>query len=184
MYYKNIHSRMNRFIDFVNETMQFFVDLIDRLSVFGTMGKLMLVMIISFTVSPIFYSIQRFCEVNLQYAVIWFVLVLADMVTGFSKHWKTHTISFRDFCLKTMEKVFVSFCGLAIFTAFSMSFVSGTVVSEYIVLFGQISVSIYIGGSALTNLYVLTSGRFPPIAFMERLKNFNKDGSIHNLTKE
>ncbi len=157
--------------------------LISQLETYGTIGKVMLVAILSTILSPLIYSAQRFIDVNVDYVLLWFIFLLADMVTGLMKHWKTKTISFRDFMLKTMEKVFVSFCGLSVFSAFALSFASESFIEHYLIMFGQISISVYIGGSALTNMYVITRGKFPPIAFMERLKNFNKDGVIEGLTK-
>ena len=157
--------------------------LIDSLSQFGFIGKLLFIAILATILSPLVYGLQRITDANVNYILIWFILVMSDMFTGLWKHWKNKTISFRDFALKTIEKVFVSFVGLSIFSAFALSFAHDGFIEKYLILFGQISVSVYIGGSALTNLYVISSGKFPPVAFMERLKNFNKDGSIDNLTK-
>ena len=176
-------AKNNRLLDMLNKINLSLAYLIEQLENYGVLGKVMLVAIFATLISPLVYSAQRFIDLNIDYVLLWFIFVLSDMVTGLWKHWKTKTISFRDFILKTMEKVFVSFCGLSVFSAFALSFATDSFIQHYLMLFGQISISVYIGGSALTNLYVITSGKFPPIAFMERLKNFNKDGVIEGLTK-
>lgn len=176
-------AKKNRLLDMFNKINLSLTYLIEQLENYGVLGKVMLVAIFTSFLSPFVYSAQRFVDINIDYVLLWFIFVLSDMVTGLAKHWKNKTVSFRDFALKTIEKVFVSFCGLSIFSAFALSFATDSFIEHYLMLFGQISISVYIGGSALTNLYVITSGKFPPIAFMERLKNFNKDGVIEGLTK-
>ena len=160
--------------------------IIDNFAEYGTFGKILLIFLFTTPISLIVFivlGIDRFINGNGDYIVIWFVLLISDTTSGILKHWMKHTFSGKDMFIKAMLKTFVSFCGLMIFTSFATIFATGSYAETYILLFGKVAVAVYIGESALVNLYTITGKKFPPIAFMERLKNFKEDGSIDNLLK-
>lgn len=158
--------------------------LIEKFAEFGSLGKMLLVFIFSTFLSPFIYGIERFIDGNVSYVVVWAVLLTADSATGIMKHWIAHTFSAQDFFIKATIKTFVSFCGLMVFSAFAFSFSEKSFAEEYLLLFGRIAVSVYVGESALVNMYIITGKKFPPIAFMERLKNFKEQGSFDSFTKK
>jgi len=53
--------------------------------------------------------------------------------------------------------------------------------SNSLELGGQIACFIYVGGSGLKSCFYISKGKFPPIGFMRRMKNFEETFEISKM---
>lgn len=113
------------------------------------------------------------------------LLLFIDLVTGIWKHLKQ-----KDFCWKRMytgflQKMVISFLGMTAFNVLGnvreLSELEG--LRAYLILCGKLVNIFYVGGSAFNNMFIITGGKFPPVGWMERMKNFNRTTDISALNK-
>lgn len=113
------------------------------------------------------------------------LLLIIDLVTGIWKHLKK-----KDFCWKRMytgflQKLVISFLGMTAFNVLGnvreLSELEG--LRAYLILCGKLVNVFYVGGSAFNNMFIITGGKFPPVGWMERMKNFNRTADISALNK-
>lgn len=130
--------------------------------------------------------IHRYVLTDRSFAEILIILIIFDLLSGMAKHWKLHTFSFFELFKGLLIKVFASITGLIVFNAFGQikGMDQNTLILANFILFGKLCNAVYVGGSFFNNLYILTGRKFPPLAWMNRMKDFNKSGSISNLTGE
>lgn len=120
-----------------------------------------------------------------KFIEILFILFMADLTTGMWKHWKEHNFSFKELYTHLLQKVFVSIVGMTLFNTLAQLDSGGDakVIVDYFKLVGKVFNALYVGGSAFSNLYIITGGKFPPVGFMKRLKKFNESADVTDLTK-
>lgn len=135
----------------------------------------------SFAASPLFATLAMFVnpleEMLTREEDFFTTLLMAlsiDLVIGIIKYVKLFQFSFREMLLGFIVKVFVAFGGMVLFLSFA-GLEEGWA-SEWFTLVAKFTVLLYPAGSALTNMYVITNGKFPPLEFMKRLKWF--DGMV------
>ena len=120
-----------------------------------------------------------------EFMAILVLCLISDMILGVWKHWKLCTFDFKELYTGVATKTAVSFLGMVIFNAFAS--IMNVIPELYIgfMLIGKVANLVYVGGSALNSMYVITGGKFPPVAFMDRLKKFNTtlDVSVFKATK-
>lgn len=113
------------------------------------------------------------------------ICIIADLITGIWKHLKQHTFDWKRLYTGLIEKVGISMIGMIIFNSIGsieeLSKLAGF--KEWLVLVGKLTNVLYVGGSALNNLYVVSGGQFPPVGWMKRMKAFNSDLDLKELTK-
>lgn len=98
--------------------------------------------------------------------------ILIDLVVGVMKHVKLHAFSFRELVIGLIIKVVVAYGGLILFLSFAM--LEDGWASDWFTLVAKFTVLLYPAGSAISSMYCLTDGSFPPISFMRRLKAFDE----------
>lgn len=112
------------------------------------------------------------------------ILLFIDLVTGVWKH-----LLQRDFCWRRLytgflQKMVISFLGMTVFNVLGnlqeLSEMDG--LRAYLILCGKLVNIFYVGGSAFNNMFIITGGKFPPVGWMERMKNFNRTADISQLT--
>lgn len=112
------------------------------------------------------------------------VLLIIDLATGVWKH-----LLQRDFCWRRLytgflQKLVISFLGMTVFNVLGnlqeLSEMDG--LRAYLILCGKLVNIFYVGGSAFNNMFIITGGKFPPVGWMERMKNFNRTADIGQLT--
>jgi len=122
---------------------------------------------------------------NYSYIAFVFVAIIFDHALG---TW-VHGLIKRDFSIKKniigffTKTVLVIIVGIIV-EGMTEIMVHDNIIKDYFSLIARLMVFIYPAGSALMNCAVITNGKFPPIGFMERMKNFNKDLSINNFKEE
>ena len=55
------------------------------------------------------------------------------------------------------------------------------IVSDSLLIVMRLSVFMYPAGSCWMNMYVVTNETFPPIGWIDRIKNFNKNLNLNEL---
>ena len=144
--------------------------------------------ILSVLFSPIAYILRLldfYVLTDKSFVEILFVFLLIDMTTGVWKHLKLKDFSPKSLFMGMLEKVFISMIAMVLFNA--MGHIQGLENNpqalDYFKLTGKLINASYIFGSALTSCYVITGGKFPPLGFMKRVKNFNATGQVDDLVK-
>lgn len=121
---------------------------------------------------------------NLIFLVIILSVYLTDIVLGMFKHWKLKDFSFKDLVTHAMLKIGIGFASMLIFNAFGFVLQDDAAfVKTYFILVGKLLTLTYYAGSAFNSMSVLTGGKFPPLAWMERMKEFNKTLNPKTLTQ-
>lgn len=138
--------------------------------------------------SPLFYFIQTYVFGDYTFFIFFLVLFVCDIVSGALKHfWKVHDFSFTQLGMKAFLKFAV--CSIALVTFNVMSKTLDTpdqvddAINVYLFALGKTIVVVFIGGSVFENLYAITNGKFPPIGWLNRIKQFNQSVDIKDLTR-
>lgn len=133
----------------------------------------------AFLASPVFATatlffapLRKLVTDEMSFFSILAMALVIDLVIGMIKYWKLHKFSFRELVTGLMIKVLVAYGGMLMFLAFQS--LDPGVAAQWFGLIAKFTVLLYPAGSAFANMYVITAGRFPPIAFMKKLKDFDE----------
>ncbi len=153
----------------------------------GRIVRLEATLFLTFLFSPIVYLkdlLFGFVFPDIVFVKVLFFLFGADLFTGMRKHWKLHDFSFKALCTGFAEKLFLVWAVYIVCNAVTQI----TELQEYeqvvngFRLLSKLVISVYIGGSAFNNVYVISGGRFPPLGWMKRMRSFNITGNPSDLT--
>lgn len=114
-----------------------------------------------------------------------FTFIFTDTITGVWKHLKLHSFNPKQMMYGTMTKWGVSTTFAVIFHGVVFILNNGddhSTVGDWILVVGRLSVTVFIVSSALANIYVITDGKFPPKALMDRFDKFNETLDPKELT--
>lgn len=162
---------------------QFWLFLIESLAAIKTTLPL------SVTLSFVGTAIMALCEglqywfvQNIDYIAIVLIMIAGDWLLGSWVHWRVK----RDFSwLKNiggygLKLALVVVMGL-LFEALSHIVKGQSLVYDYLKLTGRLIVLFYPFRSACINCSVITGGKFPPLAWINKITGFETDLSIDNL---
>lgn len=113
------------------------------------------------------------------------IVIMIDHIVGSIRHW----LFDRDFTFKENLKGLILKLGVIIAGFLVLSTIDN-ILSKleffklYFSVLVQLIVILYPGSSALSNLSIITNGKFPPNGFLEKIKNFNKSADIEDLKNE
>jgi len=110
------------------------------------------------------------------------VVLAIDHVLGSYVHWKVHN----DFTFKENLKGLITKLSILLVGFITLSVVNKVLepiefFKSYFSVLVQLMVILYPGSSALTNMSVLTGGKFPPSGLLDKIKNFHNSGDIDDL---
>lgn len=154
----------------------------------------MIKLLYAFAASPLFATfalfvtpIRTMLDGEKEFIALLTVALLIDLLVGAMKYLKLHQFSFKDMLFGLIIKVVVAYGGVMLFLMFA-SLDDGWV-AEWFTLVSKFTILLYPAGSALSNMYILTEKKFPPIGFMKRLKSFEEivvtsEQLLHNDVKE
>jgi len=110
-------------------------------------------------------------------------LCLADAGMGILKSIKLRRFSMLLLVVGLATKLGVSYIAIQIFQAFSspQEFINSPDARNYFVLTWKLLVMFYPALSAFNNIFYVSNKKFPPLWWMMRMQNFNKDGDIEKL---
>jgi hypothetical protein len=122
---------------------------------------------------------------NLIFILLIFFVYVIDIGFGIAKHLKLNDFSFRALLLHAMLKIYIGFGAMLIFNAFGFVLQEdATIIKTYFVMVGKLLTMTYYAGSAFNSMSVLTNGKFPPISWMKRMREFNKTLNPKVLTSD
>lgn len=138
--------------------------------------------------SPIYWLIEKFNDwyfENYGYVIFVFIAIIFDHFLG---TW-VHAFIKRDFSMKRNIIGFFTKIFLVIMVAVLVEGVANilgpqNLVTEYFAVISRLMVFIYPAGSALVNVSLITKGKFPPTAWMEKIMRFNKSMDINDFKEE
>jgi len=110
-------------------------------------------------------------------------LCLADVGMGILKSIKLRRFSMLILVVGLATKLVVSYVVVQIFQALSspQEFINSPDARNYFVLTWKLLVMFYPALSAFNNIFYVSNKKFPPLWWMMRMQNFNKDGDIEKL---
>lgn len=110
-------------------------------------------------------------------------LCLADVGMGILKSIKLRRFSMLVLVVGLATKLGVSYIAIQIFQALSspQEFINSPDARNYFVLTWKLLVMFYPALSAFNNIFYVSNKKFPPLWWMMRMQNFNKDGDIEKL---
>lgn len=110
-------------------------------------------------------------------------LCLADAGMGILKSIKLRRFSMLILVVGLATKLVASYVVVQIFQALSspQEFINSPDARNYFVLTWKLLVMFYPALSAFNNIFYVSNKKFPPLWWMMRMQNFNKDGDIEKL---
>lgn len=123
------------------------------------------------TIALFFEPLRRLVTDELSFFIILTMAIIIDLIIGAIKYWKLKKFCFKQLVLGLMVKVAVAYGGMLLFLAFKS--LDPGIAAEWFGLIAKFTVLLYPAGSAFSNMYIVTDGKFPPIGFMKRLKTFD-----------
>lgn len=136
-------------------------------------------------IAELFGAYRPILSKDSEFIKILVLFLLIDLVCGIWKHWKNRTFDFKQLYFGLLTKVGISFLGMVLFNALSSvdDLEAIPTINSWLLLVGKIMNLVYVGGSAFSSMYIITGGKFPPVAFMNKLKKFNETLDISELSK-
>jgi hypothetical protein len=149
--------------------------------------KLFVSFLVSLAISPVAYFSKLFntyIGVDIDFMSFIVVCISIDWITGMAKWYIRKKFDFKKMILGLFEKVAISGLGMVLFNGM------GTIkelalhpdLQSYFLIVGKLAIFVYVGGSAMNNMYFITGGKFPPVGWMNRMKNFEETASLEDFT--
>jgi phage-related holin len=161
----------------------------------GYIGKLIVTMITAVITSHLLficdYTLMAFNFIDAHIFNDWSIIRLfmiafsLDFISGIFKHVKLGSFSTRLGLWKVIEKGFICLVFIILGNTLGETInIKGNVGGEYVKLLFYVSAMVYVALSACANIYVISSGKFPPKFIMARLNGFYKTGDVDQLKKK
>lgn len=110
------------------------------------------------------------------------VVLAIDHVLGSYVHWKVYNdFTFKDNLKGLITKLSILLVGFITLSVVNKVLEPIEFFKSYFSVLVQLMVILYPGSSALTNMSVLTGGKFPPSGLLDKIKNFHNSGDIDDL---
>ncbi len=110
-------------------------------------------------------------------------LCLTDAFMGVLKSFKLSRFNMLLLIIGLATKLGVSYVAVQIFQAFSspQEFINSPDARNYFVLTWKLLIMTYPTLSAFNNIFYVSDKKFPPLWWMMRMQNFNKDGNVEKF---
>lgn len=174
-------------IKMVKEFMDgFFVNLTYAIGIKSFKIKLLYSAMFTIMLSPVVYIfdfVRDFLIPEKYFFQTVIFLCLADAGMGILKSIKLRRFSMLLLVVGLATKLGVSYVVVQIFQALSspQEFINSPDARNYFVLTWKLLVMFYPALSAFNNIFYVSNKKFPPLWWMMRMQNFNKDGDIEKL---
>ena len=164
----------------------FFVNLTYAIGIKSFKIKLLYSAMFTIMLSPVVYIfdfVRDFLIPEKYFFQTVIFLCLADVGMGILKSIKLRRFSMLVLVVGLATKLGVSYIAIQIFQAFSspQEFINSPDARNYFVLTWKLLVMFYPALSAFNNIFYVSNKKFPPLWWMMRMQNFNKDGDIEKL---
>ena len=164
----------------------FFVNLTYAIGIKSFKIKLLYSAMFTIMLSPVVYIfdfVRDFLIPERYFFQTIVFLCLADVGMGILKSIKLRRFSMLILVVGLATKLGVSYVVVQIFQALSspQEFINSPDARNYFVLTWKLLVMFYPALSAFNNIFYVSNKKFPPLWWMMRMQNFNKDGDIEKL---
>lgn len=151
--------------------------------------KLNASIILSVFTSPLMYLIvliKRYILTDANFVEILGVCLTCELIAGIWKHLKLCDFHGRKLALGFMEKVLVAFLGMIVFNAVGhmAGMQDNPTMFKWLSFVGQLVIIFYVIGSIANSLFVITNGKFPPIAWIKRMAQFSSTGDAKSMIED
>lgn len=144
-------------------------------------------LMLSLMISPLTWVMDKLLHWQLQNeSYVGFVVgaIVVDHLLGIIYH----AFYARDFSMKKnisglLRKLVIVVTVGYLFEGLDHLMTADSILKDYTVMVLRLMVFLYPAGSAFTNSYLITGKKFPPLAFMTKLKEFSKSATINNNAK-
>lgn len=141
-------------------------------------------LMLSLMISPFTWIVDRLAEWhigNSDYVTFVIGAIIIDHILGSLYH----AFWLRDFSFKKniyglLTKLIIVVCVGYLFEGLDTLMVKGSILKDYTVMVLRLMVFLYPASSAFQNSYEMTGKKFPPMAFMEKLKRFSESATIND----
>jgi len=138
--------------------------------------------------SPVVFIIEgltKWTWDNSLYIIVVMGAIIADHLLGSIKHFFYD----KDFSLKKngtglLIKVGMVVIGGFLFEGLKVIVDHDSILKDYLIIVTRLIVFLYPAGSAFGNMSVITNGKIPPKAFMDKVGNFQKNLNPKELTNK
>lgn len=142
----------------------------------------------SLMISPITWILERLNEWhigNSDYVAFVIGAIAIDHILGSMYH----AFWLRDFSMKKniyglITKLVIVLCVGYLFEGLDALMVESSILKDYTVMVLRLMVFLYPASSAFQNSYEMTGKKFPPMAFMEKLKKFSESATFNSSDKK
>lgn len=122
---------------------------------------------------------------NKSFFALFLLAFVSDVGMGVWAHIKKKDFDFSELFIKGLTKIAVSFVAFVLFNSIAgIEGVNDTGLKVYFLLVGKLMNIFYFAGSAFNNMFYITDKRFPPLAWMKKVKEFNKSLDPKSLTSQ
>ncbi len=152
------------------------------------LAKIKSTLSLSFSVSPIAYITEKITDWTLEnqaYVLFVFGAIFIDHVLGTI----IHALVTKDFSLKKNALGLITKVGLVVAVGFLFEGINYIVqedsfIKSYTIIVLRLSVFLYPAGSAFMNSSILTKGKFPPIGWIKKIKNFEVNMNLDEFKND
>ena len=164
----------------------FFVNLTYAIGIKSFKIKLLYSAMFTIMLSPVVYIfdfVRDFLIPEKYFFQTVIFLCLADAGMGILKSIKLRRFSMLVLVVGLATKLGASYVVVQIFQALSspQEFINSPDARNYFVLTWKLLIMTYPTLSAFNNIFYVSNKKFPPLWWMMRMQNFNKDGDIEKL---
>ena len=144
----------------------------------GILGALLMSFLTASAFSPYGQFVNKYIYNDWEFLKYFAVALSIDLLSGIVKNWLTKSICWEDGLIKFARKLFTCLSILVMFHVF-VNFDEGSAsafAQEYLDMIKNLMILSFIGLSAITNIYEISGGKFPPLWLISRLKDFDDKG--------
>lgn len=138
-------------------------------------------------VSPfamIFEKLSHWGLENSDYILVVMTAIGIDHFLGTIKHLKDGDFTWKKNVIGVTVKLGLIVLMGFLFEGLQVIVQSDSIVKEYMIIVTRLIVFLYPAGSAFGNSAILTNGKFPPQAWIDKLTRFQRDLDPKDLTKK
>lgn len=148
-------------------------------------AKLKSSIILGSTLTPFSLLVEKITNWYLEnFMVIMLVVgaVFCDWLVGIAKHLICKTFSWKENGKGLLIKSFMIVAGGYLSEALPHFLGGENILSTGLISALRLSVFMYPAASCWMNMAVVTNGKFPPVGLIERIKNYNQNFNVKDLT--
>ena len=189
---------MKKLINFKNLIIDFLIAIINEIqTIHSAVGKnefstILLKFEASIKLSILFSPFAFFIEVltdwsliNAGYVLFVFGAIVLDHAFGSYRHlYVDKDFTFKQNIKGFFLKLLVAIAGIFLFEGINHIIVKDSLLKDYLEIVMRLIVFLYPAGSAFGNMSIVTNGKFPPEAWINRLKNFQKNLDPNDLKND